>query len=391
MAENIVITGLGVCTATARNAQELWAQVTTPHPPPRSGVVPPLPMGEGRHEGRRELTELICEKDGKFAKFSTSPMLSSETATLEALTDAGFWEGQGVTGLDLERFGSTVSASKPLWIDGQVVAPDIINEQICRRFGIQGENRNVIAACATGAYAVALGASWIEQGLCDVVLAGSVEPAAHELIEAGFRRMGVMSHEDTMRPFDRRRSGFVLSSGAGIVVLESRTHAERRGARVRARLSGWGWGADAHSAVAFNSNGDRIADVIRQALRRAGLPPEAIRHVNAHGTATRLNDWIETQALLTAFGKHADSLMISATKSSTGHLLGAAGSVELVLTVQALEKQSIPPTAHLEEPDPECPLDYTPCTGREAAFDHAVSLSFGFGGPIGALIVSRGS
>jgi 3-oxoacyl-[acyl-carrier-protein] synthase II len=153
-------------------------------------------------------------------------------------------------------------------------------------------------------------------------------------------------------------------------------------------LSGWALGSDSHSPVAFNSDGARIADVIGRALDRGGLSKDMVRHVNAHGTATRLNDWIETQALLKAFGPYAERLMISATKASTGHLLGASGSVEFIFTVLALCRQFIPPTATLETPDPECPLDYTPRTGHAAVFDHALSLSFGFGGPIGALVVS---
>src|SRR4029077_13789430 len=201
--------------------------------------------------------------------------------------------------------------------------------------------------------------------------------------------MGGVSKESRMRPFDRNRSGFILSAGAGAVILESESHARTRGATWHAHLSGWGWGSDGHSAVAFNSNGRIIAEVIQKALARAILKPEAIGHVNAHGTATRLNDWIETQSLIKAFGRHADRLMISATKASTGHLLGAAGSIELVITVQALEHQYIPPTSTLDTPDPECLLDYTPRRGHPATFDHALSLSFGFGGPIGALVGSH--
>jgi len=294
----------------------------------------------------------------------------------------GFWQGIPTA---VHRFLDSPPATAG---NDEIWAPEVISEQICQQFGVEGETRNVIAACATGAYSVALAASWIEQGLCDVVIAGSAEPKAHPLYEAGFRKMGVMSPENTMRPFDRNRSGFVLGEGAGVVVLESRAHARKRGASVLAILSGWGLGADTHSPVAFNSNGALIAQVIQRSLQRARLQTNDICHVNAHGTATPSNDWIETQALIKAFGSHADQLMISATKSSTGHLLGAAGSIELVLTVQALREQYIPPTVHLEEPDIECPLNYTPREGHTAAFDHALSLSFGFGGPIGALVVS---
>jgi len=317
--------------------------------------------------------------------------------------------------------------------------PDALNDFVARQFGLKGERRNVIAACATGAYSIALAASWIEQGLCDVVLGGSVEPYPHPLIEAGFRQMGVISSDGTTRPFDQKRTGFTFGEGAGIIVLESAEHFRKRQKRTAADqnggqpgrqptrtaargsclekgyhspkfrsadspvdrlsgrlpfsppyavLSGWAVGADAHSAVAFNSNGSRIASVIEKALSRGGISAGTVKHVNAHGTATRLNDWIETQALVKAFGPHAQSLMISATKSSTGHLLGAAGSVELIFTVLALGHQFVPPTAALETTDPECPLDYTPRRGHAAAFEHALSLSFGFGGPIGALVVS---
>ena len=247
----------------------------------------------------------------------------------------------------------------------------------------------MIAACATGAYSLALAGGWIEQNLCDVVIAGSVEPQPHPLMAAGFERLGVLSAETVMRPFDAARSGFVFGEGAGAIVLESETHAVARGAQPLAWLSGWGCGADPHSAVAFNSGGRRIADVVGKALAKARLSPSDIGHVNAHGTATRLNDALETQALHKAFGPHAARLKISATKSTTGHLLGAAGSVEFILTVLALRDQQVPPTAHLTTQDAACDLDYTREHSQALAFEHAVSLSFGFGGPIGALVASR--
>jgi len=310
-------------------------------------------------------------------------------AAKEALQQAGLWDGSRLL-IDPETLGCTVSASKPLFGNGreEIIAPDAIHQELRRRFAFRGESRNLIAACATGAYSIATAALWIEEGICDVVLAGSVEPYPHPLIAAGFKQMGVVSSEGVTRPFDRRRCGFSFGEAAGVVVLESPAHARRRGHEALAVLSGWALGADTHSAVAFNSNGRHIADVVHRALRRAGLLPREVRHVNAHGTGTRLNDRIETQALQKAFGAHAGRLMISATKASTGHLLGAAGSVEFILAALALRHQFIPPTLTLQEPDPQCPLDYTPLKGHGAAFEHALSLSFGFGGSIGALIVS---
>lgn len=405
----IVVSGIGLCTPLGMNAKTSWDRLV--HPSPRASLGPlPSKRGEGVQGFER-----ACEM--------------SRLAASEALTEAGLWDGRALIGVDPERVGCTVSASKPLFDNSAqlgselkmhnpcakraltpvVHSPDLIGQVISQEFSILGERRNVVAACATGAYSIALGASWIEQGLCDAVLAGSVEPYPHPLIEAGFRQMGVLSGDGVTRPFDARRSGFSLGEGAGVIVLESQEHFRKRlpspppsplfegrgkkgegyGSAPYAVLSGWALGADSHSAVAFNSGGARISAVMDRALGRAGLPKEAIRHVNAHGTGTRLNDKIETQALQKSFGQHAKHLMISGTKASTGHLLGASGSVEFILALLALRRQFVPPTATLQKADPECPLDYTPGEGHAAAFDHALSLSFGFGGPIGVLVVSR--
>jgi 3-oxoacyl-[acyl-carrier-protein] synthase II len=346
-------------------------------------------LGEGVETNWKNLTEQIFPKANIATGGYSRACVLARSAVQEALNDALLWEGHTLQSVDPERVGCIVSASKPLFDGECVISPDCINRGIKKHFGLSGESRNVVAACATGAYSIALGASWIEQGICDVVVAGSVEPYPHPLFQAGFRQMGVVSGDGLTRPFDRRRTGFTFGEGAGVVILESEAHAQRRGIRALARLSGWGMGADTHSSFALNSNGAKIAGVIGLALQRSSLTPRDIRHVNAHGTATRLNDCIETQALMKAFGSHSERLMISATKASTGHLLGASGSVEFVFTVMALLHQYILPTATLEEPDTDCPLDYTPRKGHGASFEHALSLSFGFGGPVGALVVSR--
>lgn len=362
MTRSVVISGLGMVTALGDGALATWKAVS-------EGAVSQGPASTLSGDG-----------------FSRAQALSS-AAMREALTQAAI----DTSSMDI---ACTVSASKPFVSTGaagalEAIPPDAINDDLRTRFNLRGEGRNVVAACATGPYSVATAASWIQEGLYDVVLAGSVEPWPHELIQAGFRQLGVVSPEGRTRPFDRDRAGFSFGEGAAVFVLESETHAERRKQAPLARLSGWALGADGHSAVAFNSNGQRIAEVIARACRCASLEPKAIGHVNAHGTATPLNDWIETQALEKAFGSAAEHLMVSATKGSTGHLLGAAGSVELGLTVLALQNQFIPPTATLETPDPKCRLDYTPRKGHPAAFSHALSLSFGFGGPIGVVVVSQ--
>jgi 3-oxoacyl-[acyl-carrier-protein] synthase II len=359
----IAVTGLGLHTSLGRGVPENWRRVLNPEPSLQPSV------GLKGFDRARELA------------FSS---------VQEAFGQSGLWSTtDGLQG-NAERLGCTFSASKPLFTnDDNLLPPDAVSDAVRHAFGLQGESRTVVAACATGAYSVALAASWIDQGLCDVVLAGSVEPLPHPLMAAGFRQLGVLSDDMVMRPFDRERKGFVFGEGAGAIVLESESHARARGAQPLAWLSGWACGADAHSAVAFNSGGQRIADVVRKALLKGNLPPTAIGHVNAHGTATRLNDALETQALHKAFGPHAKRLKVSATKSATGHLLGAAGSVELALTILALQHQMIPPTAHLTTADPACDLDYTPTRAMPATFDHALSVSFGFGGPIGALVASR--
>jgi 3-oxoacyl-[acyl-carrier-protein] synthase II len=426
MTEAVVVTGMGVVSPLGEGIRANWETLTEPSSGLRplrrdlcfarsEAIGPATHRTDGLPKGRRP-TSCIDVGPRPLGRGRRSPgegLLSAtklaNVASSEALQDAGLWDGRSLQNMAPSRLGCTVSASKPLFASpgisapspygrgaseawgeaASVVPPEAVNDFISEQFNLQGERRNVIAACATGAYSIALAASWIEQGVCDVVLAGSVEPYPHPLIEAGFRRMGVTSSEGVTRPFDQRRTGFTFGEGAGVVVLESSVSAKRRQARVHARLSGWALGSDSHSAVAFNSNGQRVAHVIGRAVTRAKLAQTAISHVHAHGTATRLNDRIETQALINAFGPHAGNLMISATKGSTGHLLGASGSVEFVYTVLALKNQFIPPTAHLETLDPECPLDYTPLKGRHASFKHALSLSFGFGGPIGALVVSR--
>jgi 3-oxoacyl-[acyl-carrier-protein] synthase II len=368
MSVEIAITGMGVCSLLGDGIEANWKA---------------LRQAES-HERSQEI----------IAGWPRTQELSLK-AVKEALAGAGLLDGEKLRGVDPQRFGCTFSASKPLFLsvegpDGRVVPPDAINQWIKEQFGFSGESRNVIAACATGAYSVAMAASWLEQGLCDAVVAGSVEPYPNALIQAGFQQMGVLTKESWMRPFDSRRSGFVFGEGAGAIVLETVENARARGQEPLALLSGWGLGTDPNNAIAFNSSGQFIADVIQKSLGHRSLSARMVGHVNAHGTATRLNDRIETQALMKAFGSHAQKLMISATKSSTGHMLGAAGSVEFIYTVLALRSQFIPPTLHLSHVDPDCPLDYTPLEGHRAKFDHALSLSFGFGGPIASLVVSRG-
>ena len=361
----IVITGLGLHTSLGKGVEKNWRRVLFPDQRP-----------------------FAFEANSKNS-YARARSLSLSVVQ-EALEQSGLQAEALPEGVDAERIGCTFSASKPLFTaENAVLSPAVLTHEMQAHFALRGESRTTVAACATGAYSLALAASWIEAGLCDAVVAGSVEPRPHPLMAAGFSQLGVLSAEPVMRPFDAARSGFIFGEGAGAIILESEPHARRRGAQILAYLSGWGCGADPHSAVAFNSGGQRIAHVVGKALQKARLSPSDIRHVNAHGTATRLNDALETQALHKAFGAQAPRLKISATKSTTGHLLGAAGSVEFILSVLALRDQRVPPTAHLTARDTLCDLDYTVGQCQPLTFEHAVSLSFGFGGPIGALVASR--
>lgn len=267
MKPRFLITGMGLSTSLGEGVQANWESLT------QAPSLSRAKHGRGRSpevwrpgEDKSNVPSSQPSPDTLVGRRGVNGLLRatglSEQASLEALREAGLLSSEGQSPglsscLDPDRFGSTVSASKPLFRGDIPESPDVINDFVRQRFGLRGESRNVIAACATGVYSVAIAASWIEQGLCDLVLAGSVEPYPHPLVEAGFHQMGVMSSDGVTRPFDRRRSGFTFGEGAGILVLESEQHARNRGARPQAVLSGRALGSDSHSAFAFNSQGGK--------------------------------------------------------------------------------------------------------------------------------------
>ena len=255
-------------------------------------------------------------------------------------------------------------------------------------FGFNGPGLSVSSACSTGIGSLALGAGFLEDGLCDAVVTGSTESSLHPLVYAGFQNMGVLSRRDGgPAPFDEGRDGFLMGEGAAVMVLERESEARKRKSPLLARLSGWALGADAFTPLEMEPQGTTIASVIRRALAAAGLKPGDIGYVNAHGTGTRLNDRVESKALLEVFGKSGP--WVSSTKGSTGHLLGAAGSMEAVLSALALTRGELPDTRNLSRPDPECPLRHVEKGGMREKVDHVLSLSYGFGGQLGAVIFSR--
>ena len=260
--------------------------------------------------------------------------------------------------------------------------------------GLKGPNFSAVSACATSNHSIGMAMRMIQYGDADVMFAGGAEHGATPTEVGGFCSMKAMStrNDDPLRasrPWDKDRDGFVLGDGAGILVLEEYEHAKARGARIYAELAGFGASSDAYHMTAPSENGEGPARCMAMAMRDAGVNPDEVKYLNAHGTSTPLGDLAETHAVKRAFGDHAYRAMVSSTKSMTGHLLGAAGGVEAVFTVLALHTGVIPPTINLDEPGEGCDLDYVPNTAREATVDVVVSNGFGFGGTNGTLVFRR--
>lgn len=262
------------------------------------------------------------------------------------------------------------------------------------RLGAQGPCMDVSTACATGTHAVGEAMKMIQRGDADVMIAGGAEAALTPLVVAGFCQAKALSRRNgepgkASRPFDRDRDGFVLAEGAAVLVLEDLNHAQQRGARAYAEIAGYGLCADGFHYTMPDPNGDGAGRAMALALADAGIRPEQIDYINAHGTSTRANDRIETLAIKKAFGRHAKKLSISSSKSMLGHMLGAAGAVEAAVTAIALHEGIIPPTINLETPDPDCDLDYVPHHARKKEILAALSNSLGFGGANAALVFKK--
>jgi 3-oxoacyl-[acyl-carrier-protein] synthase II len=262
------------------------------------------------------------------------------------------------------------------------------------KFGAQGPNTAPATACTTGLHAVGDAFRLIQTGRADAMIAGGAESVLTPLAFAGFAAMKALTHRNdeptkASRPWDKDRDGFVMGEGAGILVLEDLESAQRRGAPIYAEIVGYGMSADAYHISAPDPEGGGAYRVMLAALRDAGLPPESIGYINAHGTSTTLGDLAEVKAIKRVFGDHAYKLAVSSTKSSTGHLLGAAGGLEAGILALAMKHQILPATINLDEPDPEADLDFVPHTPRPAELEYALTNSFGFGGTNGALIMRR--
>ena len=274
------------------------------------------------------------------------------------------------------------------------VLVDSASGQLAISLGIKGPNYAVVSACATGSHAVGEAAELIKRGDVDAVLAGGTEACMHPLILAGFCAMRGLAVEDeypprASRPFDATRAGFVIGEGACVLLLEELEAARARGATVYAEVLGYGASNDAHHMAQPEPEATGVAEMMRAALRRAGVEPERVGYLNAHGTSTPLGDLAETRAIKQVFGDHAYELAVSSTKSMTGHCFGAAGAVEAMMCVLALHHGVLPPTINYEHPDPECDLDYVPNEAREVQVDVALSNAMGLGGHNGCVLLGR--
>ena len=406
----VVVTGVGIVSPVGNTVEESWANLLAA----KSGIgritrFDPTPFNShiaGEVKGFDVGAYLNPKEARRMDTFIHYGMAASIQAVKDAGIDAAREDperiacviGSGIGGLPLieETHDALLKGGarkiSPFFIPGSII--NMIAGNLSIMFGFKGPNLAIVTACTTSTHCIGDGGRLIEYGDAEVVVAGGAESTVTPLGIGGFAAARALSTRNddpatASRPWDKDRDGFVLGEGAGVMVLEEYEHAKRRGARIYAELVGYGMSADAHHMTAPPEDGDGAVRAMRNALRNAGLPADAIDYVNAHGTSTPLGDIAETVAIKRAFGDHAKNVAVSSTKSMTGHLLGAAGGVEAVVTALALHNQVAPPTANLFDQDPACDLDYVPNEARRMPLRAAMSNSFGFGGTNGTLIFAR--
>lgn len=406
----VVITGLGMVSPLGNTVAESWEGIKAG----RSGIqtidtfdVSDFSVKFAGLIKNFDVTQYIKPKDAK----KMDPFIHyGMAAGIQAMNDAGLevteanaerigvHMGAGIGGIDtISRQHQVLMESGPRRISPFFVPSAIINMisgNLSIHFGIKGPNLAMVTACATGTHAIGDAFRLIQYGDADAMIVGGAEQAANPLGLAGFAAARALSTRNddpqaASRPWDKDRDGFVLSDGAGAVVLEEYEHAKARGARIYAEVLGFGMSGDAYHMTLPAKGGEGAARCMLNALRDAGLNPEDIDYINAHGTSTPAGDVAETQAVKTAFGGHAYNLAVSSTKSMTGHALGAAGALETIFTALALYESVLPPTINLDHPDEECDLDYVPHEARQANIRYALNNSFGFGGTNGTLVLGK--
>ena len=411
MKRRVVVTGIGCVTPVGNDVATTWSAILDG----KSGAAPITKFDASQWPVR-----FACELKGfdplswmdrKEAKRADPYTQYAMAAAVQAMQDAGLSDGKGYTPEDTgviigsgigglssfedehdvyrERGQSKIS---PFFIPKFIA--DIAAGIVSMRFHAKGPNYATVSACATSAHAIGDATRTIQYGDADVIIAGGSEAAVTPMSIGGFANMKALSERNespatASRPFDATRDGFVMGEGAGIVILEELEHAKRRGARIYAEVGGYGATGDAHHLTAPAPEGEGAQRAMRRALKDAGIEPSGVQYINAHGTSTPQGDVCETQAIKTVFGDHARKLAVSSTKGATGHMLGAAGSVEFILGTLAIQHNIIPPTINYETPDPECDLDYTPNKPVQRRVDVVLSNSFGFGGHNVCLAIRR--
>ncbi|HYO12288.1 MAG TPA: beta-ketoacyl-ACP synthase II [Thermoanaerobaculia bacterium] len=407
----VALTGVGLVSPLGVGTAENWRALVEG----RSGIGPitrfDASVYPSRIAGEVKGFDPLDYVDKKDVKKSDTFILYALAATRFALEDAGLTIddsngdrvgvviGSGIGGLPLIESMHRILLEKgpdrvsPFFIPGLIV--NMASGQVSIHYGARGPNTAPATACTTGAHAIGDAYRFIQHGDADAMIAGGAEAVITPLAVAGFCAMRALSHsfnhepEKASRPWDARRDGFVMGEGSGIVILEELETARRRGAPIYAEVVGYGMSADAYHISAPHPQGDGAVRVMRTALDDAGIPPEAIGYINAHGTSTPLGDLSEVRAVKTVFGDHAYKLAVSSTKSATGHLLGAAGGLETGILALALRHQTLPPTLNLDEPGEGCDLDFVPHQARKVDIEYGLSNSFGFGGTNGAIILKR--
>lgn len=411
--QRVVITGLGAITPLGLSVEETWAGLLAG----RSGIdlIDRFDTSQlrTRFAGQVKAFDPQNYMDRKEARRLDLYIQYALAATKEAVGDArlelseetpnrvGCIIGSGIGGILSTLENQATSEEKGLMRISPFMVPNLLVDsaagKVAIEYNLHGVNHAVVSACASGTAACGEAFEVLRRGDADVMIAGGAEAAIAPLIMAGFDVMGALSQHNenpagACRPFDRNRDGFVVSEGSAIVVMETEEHARARGARIYAEVIGYGSSADAYHMAAPHTQGRGAVDAMRMALRKAGEYGEGSEHINyinAHGTATRLNDVGETLAIKTVLGEHAYHLRVSSTKSMLGHLLGGAGAIETIVCAKTIDQQIIPPTINLHDQDPECDLNYTPLVAQPAPVRVTLSNSFGFGGHNACIMLRR--
>jgi 3-oxoacyl-[acyl-carrier-protein] synthase II len=410
LTRRVVVTGVGLVCALGIGTEESWKNLLAG----QSGVGPITLFDAAGFDCRiagevknfdpfRWIEKKELKKMGRFIQIALAGAdfavkMANWTQDQSDLDEVGVYVSSGIGGFDIiEREHWKLVQGGPGKISPFFIPSAIVNlasGHISIRYGARGPNSATATACSASAHAIGDSFKIIDRGAAEMMICGGTEATITPMGVGGFASMKALSTRNddpahASRPFDAQRDGFVVGEGAGIIILESLEHAQKRNAPILAEIVGYGMSGDAYHITQPAENGDGAYRVMRAAMKDAKLAPEHISYVNAHGTSTPLGDALETMALKRVFGERAKQVPVSSTKSMTGHLLGGAGGLEAGISVLALRDQILPPTINQETPDPACDLDYVPNTARKASVEYALSNSFGFGGTNAALIFKR--